>query len=52
MPQPYNSLKNVYWGDLHVHTTESFDAVLFGTTLGIADAYRFAAGESLQSAGG
>ncbi|MFL3654831.1 MAG: DUF3604 domain-containing protein, partial [Halioglobus sp.] len=24
--QPYNSLKNVYWGDLHVHTVESFDA--------------------------
>ncbi len=50
--QAYNPLKNVYWGDLHVHTTESFDAVLFGTTLDIADAYRFAAGESLQSAGG
>ena len=50
--QAYNPLKNVYWGDLHVHTTESFDAVLFGTTLGIEDAYRFAAGESPQSAGG
>ncbi len=50
--QPYNPLKNVYWGDLHVHTVESFDAVLFGTTLTIEDAYRFAQGESLRNAGG
>ncbi|MEZ7951889.1 MAG: DUF3604 domain-containing protein, partial [Halioglobus sp.] len=50
--QSYNALKNVYWGDLHVHTVESFDAVLFGTTLTIEDAYRFAQGESLRSAGG
>lgn len=50
--QPYNALKNVYWGDLHVHTVESFDAVLFGTTLTIEDAYRFAKGDSLRSNGG
>ena len=50
--QPYNALKNVYWGDLHVHTVESFDAVLFGTTLTIEDAYRFAQGDSLRTAGG
>ncbi|MDG2045730.1 MAG: DUF3604 domain-containing protein [Halioglobus sp.] len=50
--QPYNAFKNVYWGDLHVHTEESFDAVLFGTTLTIEDAYRFAQGESLRNAGG
>ena len=50
--QSYNALKNVYWGDLHVHTVESFDAVLFGTTLTIEDAYRFAQGESLRSSGG
>ena len=50
--QPYNPLKNVYWGDLHVHTVESFDAVLFGTTLTIEDAYRFARGEPLHTAGG
>ena len=36
--QPYNPLKNVYWGDLHVHTVESLDAVLFGTTLTVQDA--------------
>lgn len=50
--QPRNPLKNVYWGDLHVHTVESFDAVLFGTTLTIEDAYRFARGDSLRSDGG
>ena len=26
---------NVYWGELHLHTAESFDAALFGNTLGI-----------------
>ena len=36
--QPRNPLKNVYWGDTHVHTHESFDAALFGTTLSIEDA--------------
>ncbi len=50
--QPVNPLKNVYWGDTHVHTHESFDAALFGTTLTIEDAYRFARGEALRSDGG
>jgi Protein of unknown function (DUF3604) len=50
--QPHNPLKNVYWGELHVHTTESMDAVLFGTTATIEDAYRFARGEPLSSPGG
>jgi len=50
--QPFNPLKNVYWGDTHVHTTASFDAVLFGTTLTVEDAYRFAKGEKLPSPGG
>ena len=45
-------LKNVYWGELHIHTVESLDAVLFGTTLTIEDAYRFAKGEPLRSDGG
>ena len=38
-PQPFNPLKNVYWGDVHVHTVESMDAVLFGTTATVDDAY-------------
>lgn len=43
---------NLYWGELHVHTAESFDATLFGNSMGIEDAYRFAKGEPLQTAGG
>jgi hypothetical protein len=43
---------NLYWGELHLHTAESFDATLFGNTFGIEDAYRFAGGEPLTSAGG
>ena len=50
--QDYNPLKNVYWGELHVHTVESMDATFFGTTATIDDAYRFARGESLRSPGG
>ncbi len=48
-PNPQN---NLYWGELHLHTTESFDSILFGNTLGIEDAYRFAKGHPLTSAGG
>jgi len=50
--QTYNPLKNVYWGELHVHTTESMDAIIFGTKATIEDAYRFARGEPLYSPGG
>ncbi len=50
--KPFNPLKNVYWGDVHVHTVESMDAVLFGTTATVEDAYRFAKGEKLRSPGG
>ena len=42
----------VYWGDTHVHTALSLDAGLFGNTLGVDDAYRFAKGEKLTSATG
>lgn len=48
----FNPAKNLYWGELHVHTMESFDAKLFGTTLSIEDAYRFARGEPLRGDGG
>ena len=50
--QPPNPLGNVYWGDTHVHTHESFDANLLGTTVTIEDAYRFARGDALRSDGG
>lgn len=49
-PQP-NPLRNLYFGELHLHTEQSFDSVLFGNRLTIEDAYRFARGEKLVSQG-
>jgi hypothetical protein len=43
---------NVYWGDSHLHTGLSLDAGLFGNTLGVDDAYRFARGEQLTASTG
>ena len=42
----------VFWGDTHLHTSQSVDAVLFGTRLGPDDAYRFARGEEVTSSTG
>ncbi len=39
--------RNVYWGDLHVHTAYSMDAWVFDTRLTPDDAYRFARGEEV-----
>ena len=41
----YDAKKNVYWGDLHIHTAYSMDAYIFDTRLTPEDAYRFARGE-------
>jgi len=48
-PQAANSLKNVYFGDLHVHTNVSSDAYLFGNRMDMDAAYRIAKGESAKS---
>ena len=42
----------VYWGDTHLHTSQSFDSVMFGNRLGPEDAYRFARGEEVMSSTG
>lgn len=44
---PNNPLKNAYFGDLHVHTSLSFDAYIGGTVATPADAYKFAQGETI-----
>ena len=43
----HNPLRNVYAGDLHVHTALSLDAATQDTRARPADAYRFARGETL-----
>ena len=43
----YSEDRNVYFGDLHVHTKHSLDAYLFGTTASPDDAYEYAKGLSL-----
>ena len=46
----YAAARNVYFGDLHVHSSLSMDAFVFGTRISPEDAYRFARGESIEIA--
>jgi hypothetical protein len=50
--EPANPDRNAYYGDLHVHTTYSFDAYAFGTLATPYDAYRFAQGEAIDNPAG
>ena len=43
-------LKNAYFGELHVHSSLSFDSYLFGNRLTIDQAYHFAKGTSMENA--
>jgi hypothetical protein len=45
-PRPKNPFNNVYFGDLHIHTSISSDAYLFGNRIDMDTAYRFAKGEA------
>ncbi len=47
-----NPNKTAFFGDLHVHTTNSFDAYQFGTLATPDDAYRFAKGEAIDHPAG
>ncbi len=40
---------NVYWGDTHVHTSNSMDAARYTILVGPEEAYRFARGEEVKS---
>ncbi|MCP3983688.1 MAG: DUF3604 domain-containing protein [bacterium] len=44
--------RRAFFGDLHVHTTYSFDAFAFGTIATPRDAYRYANGEPIRHPGG
>lgn len=47
-----NPLKNAYFGDLHTHTTYSYDAYTFLTRTTPMDAYAFARGMAIRIAAG
>ena len=44
--------RQAFFGDLHVHTTFSYDGYAFGTLATPDDAYKFAKGEAIKHPGG
>ncbi|MEM9263395.1 MAG: DUF3604 domain-containing protein, partial [Pseudomonadota bacterium] len=47
-----NPDRNAYFGDLHIHTRNSFDAYIFNVRRTADDAYRFAKGETIKHPSG
>jgi len=48
----FDTNKNAYFGDLHIHTKNSFDAYIFNVRSTPDDVYRFAKGESVRHPSG
>jgi hypothetical protein len=46
-----NPTRNAYFGDLHVHSGNSFDSASQGITIAPEEAYRFARGEAVEYLG-
>lgn len=51
-PHAKSSLRNAYFGDLHVHTSYSLDAYVYGTRNDPRSAYRYGRGEEVTLPGG
>ena len=49
---PSNPLRNLYWGDLHIHTALSSDAFAMGVRALPADVYRFSRGLTIEHGAG
>ncbi len=49
---PSNPNKNAYFGDIHIHTKNSFDAYIFNVRTTPDDVYRFAKGETIRHPSG
>jgi hypothetical protein len=47
----YSENKNAYFGNLHIHTSWSFDGFTNGSVTGPDDAYRWAQGEAIPGGG-
>ena len=52
MTADYAVTRNAYFGDLHIHTRNSFDAYIFNVRRTADDAYRFAKGETVKHPSG
>jgi hypothetical protein len=49
---PPNPMRNAYFGDLHLHTRNSFDAYIFNVRASPDDAYAYAKGGTIKHASG